>query len=42
MPVPVLAMELARDRLPPTEFVHATLESWRRWATTFARCSRRP
>lgn len=27
MPVPVLAMELARDRLLPTELVHATLEA---------------
>jgi enoyl-CoA hydratase len=27
MPVPVLAMELARDRLLPTELVHATLHA---------------
>jgi enoyl-CoA hydratase len=27
LPVPVLAMELARDRLLPTELVHATLEA---------------
>ncbi len=27
MPVPVLAMELARDRLVPTELVHATLHA---------------